>query len=182
MTEIVATRHLILRLPRESDFEAYAAIWADPEVVRFIGGVPRSRDRCREAWEKNLMSWKDNGFGNWVIEERGSGAVIGQVGFFYGERGLGSDFDASPECGWVITPAFAGKGYGSEAVLAAHRRMDDCSGGTLRTVCMIEVGHEASLHLARKAGYREMRRAEYQGAQLILMERKPDKAGPAPEV
>lgn len=176
----VETDRLILRLPRESDFEAYTAIWADPEVVRFIGGVPRSRERCREAWEKNLESWKSNGFGNWVIEERGGGAVVGQVGFFYGEHGLGSDFDASPECGWVITPAFAGKGYGSEAVLAAHRRMDDCSGGTLRTVCMIEVGHEASLHLARKAGYREMRRAEYQGAQLILMERKPDKAGPAP--
>ena len=177
----VETERLILRLPRESDFEAYTAIWADPEVVRFIGGVPRSREKCREVWEKNLESWKSNGFGNWVIEERSSGAVIGQVGFFYGERGLGHDFDFPPECGWVIAPAFAGKGYGSEAVLAAHQWSDCCHEGQT-TVCMIELDHEASLHLARKAGYREMRRAEYQGAELIHMERKPDRVGSTSEV
>ncbi len=177
MTKTVVTDRLILRLPRESDFEAYAAIWADPEVVRFIGGVPRSRDRCREAWEKNLTSWKANGFGNWVIEERGSNAVIGQVGFFYGDRGLGHDFDFWPECGWVIASEFSGKGYGAEAILAAHRWSDRCHEGQV-TVCMIEAGHEASLHLARKAGYQEMRRAAYQGAEVILMERDPDKAGP----
>lgn len=146
--------------------------------MRFIGGVPRSRDRCREAWEKNLASWKANGFGNWVIEERASGAVIGQVGFFYGDRGLGHDFDAWPECGWVIAPAFSGKGYGAEAILAAHKWMDHGHEGQV-TVCMIEAVHAASLHLARKAGYQEMRWAEYNGAEVILMERDPDKARPA---
>ncbi|MGB0901234.1 GNAT family N-acetyltransferase, partial [Halocynthiibacter sp.] len=75
----VWTERLILRLPQENDFEAYAAIWADPEVVRYIGAVPRSRARCRDAWEKNLTSWKTQGYGNWMIEGRESAALIGQV-------------------------------------------------------------------------------------------------------
>lgn len=37
---ILETPRLILRGPVLEDFPAYAAMWADPEVTRFIGGVP----------------------------------------------------------------------------------------------------------------------------------------------
>jgi RimJ/RimL family protein N-acetyltransferase len=45
------TDRLTLRLPRESDFDAYSAMCADPEVMRYIGdGNPLSRT---DAW-RNL--------------------------------------------------------------------------------------------------------------------------------
>lgn len=164
------TERLILRLPQESDFEAYAAIWADPEVVRYIGAAPRSRARCRDAWEKNLTSWKTQGYGNWMIEGRESAALIGQVGFFHGDRGLGDDFDPLAECGWAVASGHFGKGFGAESVLAAHGWWDQFQDGG-DTVCIIDVDHTASVRLAQKAGYRFVRRAEYMGDQVDLFRR-----------
>ena len=40
----VETERLILREYRLPDFEAYAALWRDPLVTRFIGGRPRTRE------------------------------------------------------------------------------------------------------------------------------------------
>lgn len=38
MTLVVTTQQLRMRQLRPADFEAYAAIYSDPETVRFIGG------------------------------------------------------------------------------------------------------------------------------------------------
>lgn len=37
----IETERLILRPHRIEDFDAYAAFWADPEVIRFITGFPQ---------------------------------------------------------------------------------------------------------------------------------------------
>ena len=37
---VIETERLLLRGHRLDDFEALAAMWADPAVVRFIGGKP----------------------------------------------------------------------------------------------------------------------------------------------
>ena len=44
MNEVkLETERLILRMWREDDFESYAKICADPEVMRYIGGKAFSR-------------------------------------------------------------------------------------------------------------------------------------------
>ena len=64
------TERLILRAHRLEDFEAYAEFWAMPEVVRFITGVPMTREG---AWGRMLRvngMWHLMGFGFLAIEER----------------------------------------------------------------------------------------------------------------
>jgi RimJ/RimL family protein N-acetyltransferase len=46
------TERLLLRMWREDDFEAYAEICADPEVMRYLGGKPLSR---LDAWRNMAM-------------------------------------------------------------------------------------------------------------------------------
>ena len=47
MIPTLETPRLRLRAYRREDFDAYAALWAEPAVVRFIGGTPLSREA---AW------------------------------------------------------------------------------------------------------------------------------------
>src|SRR4029078_1365630 len=64
------TERLVLRGHVLEDFPAYAAMWADPHVTKFIGGKPLSEE---EAWGKflrNFGQWMVVGFGFWCVVER----------------------------------------------------------------------------------------------------------------
>lgn len=166
----LVTERLRLRAFRIDDFAAFASLWADPEVARHITGEPRSR---QESWRSFLGiagGWALAGFGPWALEEKSSGRLIGQVGFFRAERGFGPDFDESPECGWVLSRIAWGRGLGQEAVDAAHRWFDRQPFGE-RSVAMIESGHAASRKVAERAGYRLFRSTEYGGSEIELFER-----------
>ena len=73
------TERLILREFRENDFDAYAAMCADAEVMRFLGGVMKRMD----AWRQMAMfigHWRLRGYGLWAVEEKATGEFIGRVG------------------------------------------------------------------------------------------------------
>jgi len=170
MVPVLETRRLILRGLRREEFPAFAAIWQEPEVVRYIGGKPRP---LAESWATFLRiagSWAIEGFGQWGLFGKSDGALLGQTGFFTGMRGLGSDFDDAPEAGWVLTASAQGQGLGGEAVAAAHQWFDARPfGGHSRA--MIEIGHGASLAIARRLGYREIRVTEDLGDPVMLFAR-----------
>ncbi|MEQ3710254.1 MAG: GNAT family N-acetyltransferase [Tateyamaria sp.] len=166
----INTARITLRAMRPDDFDRFAEIWAMPEVVRFTGGAPRSRDLCWQKFLANAGHWQMTGFGQWAIEEHGTKRMIGQVGFFYGARGMGEDFDSIPEAGWVLVPDVHGKGIGLEAAQAAHDWFDRVITGPL--TCMVEPVHKVSLGLAQRLGYVPMRSADYMGGPVELLLRK----------
>ncbi|MCA0272703.1 MAG: GNAT family N-acetyltransferase [Proteobacteria bacterium] len=171
MVPVIETERLILRGFARADFPAYVALWQEPEVVRFVGGAPRSES---ESWGRFLGlagHWSMEGFGQWAITRRGDGAIIGQTGHFWAKRGIGADFDAAPESGWVLSSSAHGQGLGGEAVAAAHGWFDAQPFGGV-SHAMIEVGHEASFAVARRLGYQPMREAEYTGDRVMLMRRQ----------
>ncbi|MEO6877491.1 MAG: GNAT family N-acetyltransferase, partial [Gemmatimonadaceae bacterium] len=79
----IETERLLLRGYRQSDFEAYAAMMADPDVVQYLSdGKPMNRV---DAWRQMAMfagHWELRGFGVWAVEERSTGAFIGRIGCF----------------------------------------------------------------------------------------------------
>ncbi|MEP6067187.1 MAG: GNAT family N-acetyltransferase [Paracoccaceae bacterium] len=166
----INTSNLTLRAMRPEDFERYADIWADPTVVRYICGKPRSREESWRAFLTNAGHWQMTGFGQWGIEAHRTNRMVGQVGFFFAKRALGHDFDAWPEAGWVLSEDAQGKGFGREAAIAAHDWFDRVVTGPL--VCLLEPAHVRSLQLAHHLGYKPLRRAEIQGETVQLMVRK----------
>lgn len=166
----IVTDRLVLRVMTLDDFERYAEIWRQPEVVKYIGSVPRSREESWASFMRNAGCWSLMGYGQWGAWMRDSGQLVGQVGFMASMRGVGEDFDAAPECGWVLSKEAQGRGLGLEAVTAAHRWFDAQSfGGTSHA--MIEKGHRNSLKVARAVGYVEMRETQFAGDPVILLER-----------
>lgn len=165
------TARLILRAMTEADFPRFRAIWADPSVLRHTLKAPRPDGGDRAAFDRNARSWAELGHGQLAICARGApGRMIGQTGFFFAGRGIGADFDAAPESGWVLGGDAQGRGYGAEAALAAHRWFDAQPFGG-RSHAMIELGNTASERLAVRLGYREWRRAADGGDTLVLMAR-----------
>jgi RimJ/RimL family protein N-acetyltransferase len=167
---LIETVRLRLRAHRVEDLPECAAMWRDPEVVRFIGGRAFTRE---EVWARMLRyagMWGVMGHGFWAIEEKASGDLIGEVGVMEARRDMEPSFEGEPEVGWALVPAAHGKGYASEALGAAlawaDRHVD-----APKLVCIISPGNAASIRVADKFGFRERLRTTYHGADTIQFER-----------
>lgn len=108
------TPRLILRGLGAADFDAYAQMCGDPEVMRYIGtGKPLSRE---DAWRNMAMiigHWQLRGYGMWAVEERQSGEMIGRIGCWQPEGWPGF------EIGWSLRRAYWGRGLATEGAKAA---------------------------------------------------------------
>ena len=165
------TQRLTLAAATRNDFETLAAIWALPETVRFIGGVPRERQDAWFAMLRGAGFWQILGYGYWIAKDRMTGAVLGEVGFADFMRGLTPDISGGPEAGWVFAPEVAGRGLATEAVLAIHRWLDTETSHK-RATCIIEPAHAASIRVAEKCGYQQIAISTYRGADVLVMARQ----------
>jgi RimJ/RimL family protein N-acetyltransferase len=167
---VIETQRLILRGHRLEDFDALAAMWADPHVARFIGGKPATQE---ESWARLLRyagHWRLLGFGYWAVELKAGVRFIGDVGFANWHRQITPSLDGMPEVGWAFASTTHGRGIATEAVQAALAWADSHFDGQT-TTCIIGVDNVASIRVAEKTGYREHARAEFKGAKVIQLRR-----------
>jgi RimJ/RimL family protein N-acetyltransferase len=161
---------LVLKPHILADFDDSFAMWRDPRTVAFIGGTPSTPDR---AWQRVLTYaglWSLIGFGYWSVRERETGAFVGEVGFADFHRGTDPSFNGEPEMGWAIAPDHYGKGYATEAVMAALGWADAALQHP-RTVCMIDPVNAASVAVARKCGFSEWTTTTFGEKSLQLYQR-----------
>jgi RimJ/RimL family protein N-acetyltransferase len=162
------TERLVLRAHNIEDFSTCAALWSDPIVIRFIGGVPLTPE---DVWRRLLQyagHWLLLGFGYWVVEEKATGNFLGEVGFADLKRALEPPLENSPEAGWVFASSAHGKGFATEAVQAIHVWGANHF-QTPNSACLIHPENESSLRLAAKMGYRESARSVYKGQPTIIL-------------
>lgn len=167
----IDTARLILRRHRLSDFEALAATWRDPAVMREFGDVEPTDE---EVWNRLLRyegHWALAGHGIWAVEERASGRYLGQVGLMDFRRGLGPEFDGFPEIAWVLTGTGHGAGFATEAAWAALRH-EEAVRAPARTVCIINPDNKGSLRVAEKLGYARFAEATYKGGPVAMLDRR----------
>lgn len=146
----IETARFRLRAAERRDFDAYAAMWADERVTRFIGGTPRDRTT---SWGKFLAMpglWALMGYGYWVFASRENDAFIGGGGLSWFERGV-PQLEGYPEAGWAVAPDWWGKGVASEVMGAALGWADAELRSEIR--CIINPGNDASERVAEKLGF-----------------------------
>lgn len=167
---VLLTPRLELRGHLEEDLPDCAAMWADPEVTRYVGGRPFTEE---EVWARILRyvgHWAMTGFGYWAIVERESGRFVGEAGLGDGRRAIDPPWGRTPEVGWALARRAQGKGLATEAVRAVLA-WADANLPESRTVCMIEPANLASLRVADKLGYCMYARSSYAGESMVLLER-----------
>jgi RimJ/RimL family protein N-acetyltransferase len=167
---ILETPRLRLRGFRATDLDAQQAAMTDPEVYRFLGGAPAARE---ETWRKILGSpglWNLLGYGYWAAERREDGAYLGQIGFADFKRDMSPSIEGIPEMGWIIASDAQGRGYATEAVLAALAWADQALGGG-EIVAIISHSNAASIRIAEKGGFSTREEAVYKGEPILLFRR-----------
>jgi len=166
---VIETARLRLRAHRPADFDAAAAMWADPVVTRFTGGRAFSRE---ETWARMLRyagHWAWFGHGFWAVEDRDDGIYLGELGFADFRRDIVPAIDV-PEIGWSFAAAAHGRGLASEGVRAALV-WADATLDAAKTACIIDPDNLASIRVARRCGFSDVGAVRYKGSIAMKFER-----------
>ena len=166
----IETERLVLDAPALEDFVPLAAMWADPETTRHVGG-PRSE---ADSWMRLLRQrglWHLLGYGYWTVREKQSGRFAGNLGFADFHRELEPAFDCAPEAGWVLAGWARGRGYAREALAAALDWLDQ-TGLHASCHCLIDPENTASLRLAAQYGFAGQRSVVFKQAPTLLLTRQ----------
>nr|ELR5111103.1 GNAT family N-acetyltransferase [Providencia stuartii] len=165
------TERLILSGHQQSDFAALTQLWATEAMVQHIGGVPSTE---RESWMRMLAYgglWPILGFGYWAVREKHTRRYVGDLGFADFHRIIQPPVKGIPEAGWVIAPEFQGKGYATEAMLAALNWLSDLNQFE-RSICFVASENTPSLRVALKLGYIVQKDVIMNGTSSVLLEKK----------
>lgn len=113
---MIETPRLILRRWREADRAPFAAMNADPEVMRFYER-PLSEIESNARVDRLERHFDTHGFGEFAVERRADGVFLGMVG-------LATLDGAGPlapgvEAAWQLDRHAWGQGYATEAARAA---------------------------------------------------------------
>jgi RimJ/RimL family protein N-acetyltransferase len=146
---ILETERLRLRPFQQADFEDYAAMCADREVMRYLSptGDPLSRE---DAWRQMAMfagHWQLRGFSLWAAEERQTGRFVGRIGLHYPEGW------PDRELGWALCRQFWGQGLASEGARAAADHALRTLGWS-HVISLIRPGNTRSIRVAERLGAR----------------------------
>jgi RimJ/RimL family protein N-acetyltransferase len=112
------TARLVLRPFRRSDAPAFAAMNADPEVMRWMSR-PLDRAASDAFLDRIGDHWASDGVGLWAIERRSDGAFLGFAGLSV--PGFVAPFTPAIEVGWRLARGAWGHGYATEAGAASLR-------------------------------------------------------------
>jgi RimJ/RimL family protein N-acetyltransferase len=158
---ILETERLRLRWFREDDFEAYAKICRDPEVMRFIGGQLNTDIEVWRQMAYFMGHWHFRGYGLWAVEEKITGKMVGRIGFF--------DPIGWPafELGWTLGRESWGKGYATEgaqrALAYAFTELDRD-----HVISLIAPANTASAKVAERLGETIEGKTELLGNEVLI--------------
>ncbi len=106
------TDRLTLRAFRPSDLDGLAAMNADVEVRRWLGGRLLSREESWGLMEASLGQWALRGYGLFAVEVEG--CFAGRIGILHP-----ADWP-EPELAWGMVQSFWGRGLATEAAARAR--------------------------------------------------------------
>jgi RimJ/RimL family protein N-acetyltransferase len=154
------------------DFQAFAEIWREPAVTKFITKRPQTEEESWGRFLRVIGHWQLLGKGFWLVQDKATGEQIGQAGFVEGKRAIAPSFRGEPEAGWSLRTSAQGKGYAHEAMRAALA-WGDKTFGRVRNVCIIEIGNDPSMKLAAKLGFRPVQDTAYNDSNIRVFHRDP---------
>ncbi|MGH2830820.1 MAG: GNAT family N-acetyltransferase [Actinomycetota bacterium] len=155
----IETSRLCLRSLAADDRDALYAIYADPEVSRYLLTQPRSIEEFGPPFQK--MVELSSTLGMWAIINKADERIIGRCGFYpYSEL-------ETPELAYLLSRAHWGAGLATEAARGclayalSERRWPE-------VVAMVRPENRASARVLAKVGMRWARTIQVRGNTMDL--------------
>lgn len=146
------TERLLLRPLTPADAEPMLAYKSDAEAVRYVPygqlTLPEIEERIATRWA-GIRFEKEGDAVCLGIEEQKTGRLVGDVVLFWR-----SENDREGEVGYILDPAFSGRGYATEAV-AALLDLGFDGLGLHRIAARIDERNAASAGVVRRLGFRQ---------------------------
>jgi RimJ/RimL family protein N-acetyltransferase len=173
------TERLLLRAPVLEDAQALAPMYADPEVMRYLGaGRTLTRKETERSVRRMVDGWAADGLGLFTTVRKEDETIIGRIGLIVWNTETWKTVRASDpgptelEVGYTLGRPYWGCGYATEAAGAVRDyALDEL--GAQRLIALIIHGNEASENVARKLGFEYERDIPFgrRQARLFALER-----------
>ncbi|QBF29934.1 GNAT family N-acetyltransferase [Thalassococcus sp. S3] len=137
------TDRLTLRAPSIDDFDSFAAFYAS-DRSKFVGG-PATTEQAWRMLATEIGHWTLRGYGRWAVEETATGRFAGIIGP-WNPHGW-----PEPEIGWDLMNGFEGRGYATEAALAARHYVYNTLNWPT-AISLVAHGNDASAAVALRLG------------------------------
>ncbi|MFJ4435671.1 GNAT family N-acetyltransferase [Streptomyces sp. NPDC088923] len=149
MSPALRTPRLLVRRFRPEDAATLAAYRSVPEVARYQGwSAPVTDEEARRlVAEFAAGDPAAPGWFQYAVEERESGALVGDVGVRLDENRMQADL------GFTLPPDAQGRGYATEAVRAVLGELF-ARPGIRRVSAVCDVRNLASARLLERVGFR----------------------------
>ena len=149
MTALPESPRLLFRSWTEADINLATKLWANPDVMRYLGG-PYTAAQIERRLQREIDNARQFGIQYWQILVKEGGAYAGVCGLkpFKPESG-------EYELGFHLLPDFWGRGYASEAARASIDFAFKTIGATA-----LYAGHhpdnDSSRTLVRRLGFEQL--------------------------
>lgn len=145
---ILKTDRLRLRELTTEDAAFMLKLLNEPSFIRNIGdrGV-RTLEEARSYISNRIAaSYKEHGFGLWLVEENESGEAIGVCGL------LKREWLEDVDLGYALLPEYWSKGYATEAASATVAYAREAL-GLARVVAITDPDNQSSIKLLERIGF-----------------------------
>ena len=145
------TERLILRKYTLDDLDAFAALVADPEVMRFsLSGPMKEKEQAKQYFQKRILDhYRHNGYGLYAVIHKADTCLIGTIGLIT----QNIDGQEWTELGYRLHPKYWGKGLATEAGLALMHYAS-ATLGIDELISIIDPQNTRSLKVAERLGMR----------------------------
>jgi ribosomal-protein-alanine N-acetyltransferase len=170
----IETARLRLRQFREDDLDAFADIYSDPDVVKYLGtGLPALKEETAQHLSNLITNhWEQKRLGRWAVIDKADGRLIGLCGLRL--------LEGAPELVYLMSKPYWGRGLAPEAARACLRyAFEELQ--LERVVAITRPENAASRRVLDKLGLQYERDARFYDIDCVLYaitrdEYKPDDA------
>jgi [ribosomal protein S5]-alanine N-acetyltransferase len=161
---ILKTERLTLREFTINDTAFIIKLLNSPGWLEFIGDRHVKTDEQANQYLLNgpIKSYRENGFGLWLVELKHDKAPIGMCGL------LKREYLEDPDIGFAFLPESIGKGYAFEIVNATMNYAKDTL-NILRVLAMTMPSNKSSIRLLEKTGLKFLKNTSSPTGADVLM-------------
>jgi [ribosomal protein S5]-alanine N-acetyltransferase len=149
---ILESERLCFRPHGAADLDSFCAMEMDPEVRRYVGGYPRSREDAERKFPYGQLQEGFGRLGVWATVLKTSGQYIGRCGLYPHVNPAGEMVAGEATLSFYIAREYWGQGFASEAALAfvefGWKQLQ-----LSRIVATVQVGNGASVRILEKLGF-----------------------------
>jgi ribosomal-protein-alanine N-acetyltransferase len=158
---VLETERLILDTWQSDDWTAFRPIATDVEVMRYItGGIPWSDEQIQSLVNRQIETYRTQGFCRWKLLEKPAMNLIGFCGVGFWRDSM------DPEIGWWLASSCWGRGLATEAATPALQDVFE----RVRLERVISVAmpdNQASTRIMQKLGLEFDGEFESNGVRLV---------------